>query len=94
MAMTPPREGGGSIEFVSGVSAFTGEGFVQVFVNGKTLGQLSPDEVRQHGQAAFEAAEAAESDALIWAQLKEAGLDDTACGAFLVAMRERRKGGD
>ena len=79
----------------SGVSMFTGEPFVEVTVmlDGHThaIGQLSPDETRQHGLAYLAAAEAAEQDALVFKVLTEGvGLDKEHAGAFVLRMREER----
>lgn len=84
------------IDLTSGVSAFTGEPYVHVaaIVDGEVagFGQLSPAEMRAHGLAALEAAEAAESDALVFAELTEtAGLEAPSAAAFLVALRARRE---
>jgi hypothetical protein len=83
-----------SIDLTSGVSLFDGSPFVNIVVidEGKVVsqGQLSPTACREHGQKCFEAAEAAETDALVWAMLKDIDMDEHAIGAFLTQMRERR----
>jgi hypothetical protein len=86
------------ITMLSGVSVFTGEGYVEVRALGKVgdlvvelLGQLTPAEMRAHALAYLEAAEAAESDALVFAELTDQpGLDVEHAAAFLVALRARR----
>lgn len=85
----------GTIGLVSGVSVFTGKGFVRVAVLDQdnkqvAVGQMSPEEVRTMALGWLGAAEAAESDAAVFAELKGIGLDDTACAGFLAALRERR----
>ena len=66
--------------------------FNTIHVNGHAAGQMTPAEVRQMALQWLEAAEAAESDALIVAELMEtAGLDLQTAGAFIVALRERRE---
>lgn len=93
--MSGPR-GLGEIRLESGVSAFTGEGFVAVTAldaAGEMLatGQLTPAECREHGTAAFEAAGAAVFDAALWAILTDRiGLDQEAAAAVLVDLRQRR----
>jgi hypothetical protein len=84
-----PSEGG-TIRVTSGVSAFTGQGFVDLRW-GAQAGQLSPEEARQHALAVLGAAEAAELDALVYAELTSAvGVNDGAAAAFLLRLRERR----
>jgi len=87
------------VTMLSGVSEATGAGFVQVRASGKVgsfdvelIGQLTPDELRAHALAYLEAAEAAEQDALVFAELTDT-LDATpaTAAAFLVALRNRRE---
>lgn len=84
------------LEFASGVSAFDGSPYIQVvaIVDGAVggSGQLTPAECRAHGLAALEAAEAAEHDALVFAELVEAlEVEPPAAAAFIAALRERRE---
>ena len=80
----------GMIEALSGVSAFTGEGFVTLRW-GAESGQLTPDEARQHALHILSCAEAAENDALTQAVLRETfGLHEQAAAQFLVEIRTRR----
>ena len=62
------------INLVSGVNE-QGEGFITVScVSGSRelmVGQLSPSELRDHGQACFEGAEAAETDAIVFRLLRD-----------------------
>lgn len=87
----------GEIRIESGVSAFTGEGFVTTHAldsAGDFLGsgQLTPAEAMEHALAIIEAASAARHDAALWSLLKEKiGLEDEACAVFLSELRERRK---
>lgn len=84
------------IRVTSGVSLFTKEGFITVHAvskEGDSLhGQLSPAECREQGLAFLEAAEAAESDAAIWAAVRAAGSSDEVAGHILTAIREARQG--
>lgn len=87
----------GSIDVLSGVSETTGEGYVQVTAHGRLdddavvlLGQLSPAELRAHALVYLEAAEGAETDAAVWAELTEAGAPVEAVAALLGALRARR----
>jgi hypothetical protein len=79
-----------TINVFSGVSAFTGDGFVVVRW-GTESGQLSPAAARQHALHVLECADAAENDALTQAVLREdIGLDVDTAARFLVAIRNRR----
>lgn len=70
------------------------EPFCVVRLNGRGAGQLSPAEVRAMALQWLEAAEAAESDALVTAELVEtAGLDLPTAGRFIVGLRRRRETG-
>jgi hypothetical protein len=68
-----------------------GEPFVQLLLNEKIIGQMSPEQAREHARAINEAAEAAEQDAFLmdFAQ-KQIGLDMNRAGALLVAFRQYR----
>lgn len=82
--------GGGMIGMESGVSARTGEGFVRL-TWGTEEGQLSPTEIRAHALALLVVAEAAESDAIVYAELVDTiGLDRQAALLFIGALRHRR----
>lgn len=89
--------GGLSDVFISsGVSAFTGKPFCLVEAvstsGDRWTGQLSPKEVRTMALHWLEAAEAAEHDAAVRAELvEELGLGDHAAAAFIAALRERRE---
>jgi hypothetical protein len=79
-----------TIEVYSGVSAFTGKGFVTLRWGGES-GQLDPDAARAHALHVLSCAEAAENDALTQEVLRDViGLDSTTAAGFLVAIRERR----
>ena len=78
------------INIESGVSMFTGEGFCTIAVNHKRIGQLTPQEVRTMALHWLEAAEAACSDAAVYAQLRKTGLDANTAGAFIQSLRDHR----
>lgn len=83
-----------SIEILSGVSAFSGEPFVQVRW-GRESGQLTPAEARMHALHVLEAAEASESDALLVAMLTDQdpeglGLNMATASGFITELRQRR----
>jgi hypothetical protein len=83
------------IDVTSGVSAFTGKGFCVVEAvtesEDRIVGQLSPDEVRAMALHWLTAAEAAEHDAMVHAELIEgAGLAADVADGFLLALRTRR----
>jgi len=82
------------VSVLSGVSLFTGDGFCAVtahLADGPSFtGQLSPAEVRAMALQWLEAADAAESDAAVVAELRELGSPDDVCMAFLNALRRRR----
>lgn len=80
------------IEILSGVSLFTGEGFVTLRW-GAESGQLTPAEARTHALHLLEVAEAAECDAIVLAELTDpAGLalEQQTAATFLVSLRKRR----
>lgn len=79
-----------SIHVESGVSAFTGEPFLTVRTEGARMGQMSPAEIRTMALHWLEAAEAAESDAAVFAELRGVGMDVNACAGFIQALRARR----
>ena len=79
-----------SIDVTSGVSMFDGKPFCMISLDGKPIGQLDPEEVRTMAMNWLAAAEAAESDAVVVAELRGIGLEDNAVGAFLQALRSRR----
>ena len=90
----PPELAGLNIE--SGISATTGEGFCLVAAvtsDGRAIaGQLDPEEVRQLALGWLSAAEAADHDAAVMAELIEnVGLDLNQAAGFIAALRERRK---
>lgn len=86
-----------STELESGVSAFDGHGYVRIRSIGRLedvdvvlVGQLDPAEMRAHGLACLEAAEAAEHDAAVFAELVDMGLDQAGAAAFVGRLRDRR----
>jgi hypothetical protein len=79
-----------TIEVYSGVSAFTGEGFVTVRW-GTEAGQLTPDAARTYALHVLSCAEAAENDAITQQVLRDViGLDSKESVKFLAAIRDRR----
>lgn len=85
------------VDVISGVNQ-AGKPFCHIMASSPDAevvleGQLTPEETRKMALQWLEAAEAAESDALVMAELREAGLDDQHCAAFLVGMRKRRGDG-
>lgn len=87
-----PKDEEVSLEIESGVSLFTKEGFCTVRLNGKALGQLTPDGVREMALAWLGAAEAAETDAALYAMLKSMDLDDETVGRAIAGLRNYRNG--
>jgi hypothetical protein len=79
-----------SIYITSGVNEKF-KGFCTVSINGgDMLGQLSPPEVRRMAYDWLEAAEAAETDAIVCQLLSEMDLPEQVIGGFLIAMRNKR----
>jgi hypothetical protein len=79
------------IHLESGVSAFNGKPFLRVSW-GKEVGQVSPQEARTMASDWFDAAAAAEHDALLMAELQETvGLDFQTAGQVLLSLRARRE---
>lgn len=68
-----------------------GEPFVQLLRGGKVIGQMSPEQARDHAHAILEAAEAAEQDAFIydWV-LNKVGGGPAQAGGLLVDFRKYR----
>ena len=82
-----------TLAITSGVSAFDGTPFCLVTWGNKS-GQLKPAEVRAMALHWLQAAEAAECDALLMAELRDGvGLDLQTAGAVLMAVRGRREQG-
>lgn len=81
---------GGVVTIESGVSLFDGKPFCAVLVDGRRLGQLRPDEVREMAMNWMAAAEAAESDAIVVQLMRELGVPDDAVGDLLMDLRGRR----
>lgn len=87
-----------SINLSSGVSAFTGEGFCAIHIDGfvnknpvRLRGQLNPTEVRGLALAWLEGSEAAESDAAVRAVFVKLGLPDEVWGRFIIELRKERE---
>jgi hypothetical protein len=82
-----------SVEVRSGVSE-RGDPFCTVVAETSTrqllLGQLPPDTVRQMALDFLGAAEAAETDAIVFRLLRRVGLEDAAIGRFVADMRDER----
>lgn len=69
---------GGHLNFDGGVSLFTGEPFLTIFVDGKPAGQLSPLAAKRHALGVIEAVKAAELDEVYYRLLrKNIGLNET-----------------
>jgi hypothetical protein len=80
--------GAASLEMESGVNRQL-NGFVTVRW-GAEVGQLSPDEARQHGLAMLQVAEAAEADAALLRSLREIDADEEMGFALLRLIRDGR----
>ena len=82
-----------SIDVRSGVNE-AGEGFCTVIAHGQNgrmmLGQLDPETVRTMALDWLGAAEAAETDAIVFRLLREVGLPDEVVGNFVAKMRAER----
>lgn len=85
------------VEMASGVSAFTGDPFVQmrlVFADGsaKTVAQFTPADAREHGLHVIETAEAAVHDAAMAAWMKaKLGADPETAAQAVADLRAFRK---
>ncbi|WP_258904842.1 CREG family protein [Actinokineospora sp. UTMC 2448] len=85
-----------SLSMASGVSAFTGEPFVNLMVNfadgsRKTAGQLTPQQTREHALALLEAAEAAVHDAAMARWMRSQGATQEVAGSAVAAIRAYRE---
>lgn len=83
------------VEVESGVSADTGKPFCTIRATAEAgtvlVGQLAPAEVRGMALQFLEAAEAAEQDAHVFAELVEVvGLDEEQAARFIAHLRSRR----
>lgn len=82
-----------SVEVRSGVNE-RGEPFCTIVAETSSrallLGQVPPDTVRKMALDFLGAAEAAETDAIVFRLLRRVGLDDPAIGAFVADMRDER----
>lgn len=81
--------GGAQIDIVSGLTA-QGKAFLTVSIDGEERGQMDPAQVRTMALHWLEAAEAAEMDAIVFAELGELGLDFDTRAAFIGSLRRRR----
>jgi hypothetical protein len=74
----------------SGVNA-KGEPFVQLIQGTAVIGQMTPEQARDHGRAMIEAAEAAEQDAFIydWV-INKVGLGPTQAAGLIDDFRKYR----
>jgi hypothetical protein len=83
-----------NIFMTSGVNE-KGEGFVTVAAHGNEgtilIGQLSPDEMREHALAYMESAEAADQDAAVLRVIKKLDLPEQIAGMIIGELRENRK---
>lgn len=75
-----------------------GEPFVQLLLDGKPIGQMTPAEARGHAHVIIETAEAAETDAFLWDFVRNnlKGTDEAAVAlmqAFRTYREERGKAG-
>lgn len=75
----------------SGVNS-KGEPFVQLLRGNRVIGQMSPQEARDHAQAMIEAAEAAEQDAFIrdWVMTK-VGAGEAQAAGLIADFRQYRR---
>lgn len=92
--MTQKCGGRGAFEVASGVSAQTGEPYMEIWID-HSPAQFSPDKAREIGLLLIESADAAETEALLMTFLKGAGLEmeDSAKLLYqLRQMREKRRG--
>ena len=81
---------GGHIEIKSGISLFDGKGFCQVVLDGKPIGQLTPAGVRTMALNWLAAADAAESDSAVFAELQAIGIEQQQAASFIQSLRARR----
>ena len=89
-APSPDPDPSGVIEIASGVSAFTGAGFVTLRWASESA-QMTPDEARQHALRILECAEAAESDAAVFAFFRaRLEVEPAVAGHMVADLREYR----
>ncbi len=74
-----------------GVSAFTGKGFITLYLDGQTIGQWDPDDVRSHAMGVLDAGLVADLDGTYKAWLlKEIKLDEATAGRVVGTLKEFR----
>lgn len=90
--LRPKTDGRGMVSFgvTSGVGAATRKPFVGVQYAGQ-LTQMSPEAARGLAMNLLGAAEAAETDALLYTFLEQAGLPPEATSRLIVLLRESRE---
>lgn len=68
-----------------------GEPFVQLLLGEQIIGQMDPEQARDHARRMLEAAEAAEQDAFLWAWAQEVvGVGPEQAGGLIVGFRKFR----
>ena len=78
------------IETGSGVNA-DGQAFVQVFIDGKKVCVLEPDEARRVAGHVMEAAASADADAMLLHFFREKGFPEAAYAAVLAEWRQFKR---
>lgn len=79
------------LELVPGVSAFTGQAYLKIVLDGKPIGQWDPDDARQHAMYVMEAVQAAELDSAYLRLLRGViGLDEQTGRAAVAGLRKHR----
>lgn len=68
-----------------------GEPFVQLLQDDKIIGQMTPEQARDHARSMIEAAEAAEQDAFLWDwTIKTVGAEPLQAMGMIVEFRKYR----
>jgi hypothetical protein len=68
-----------------------GEPFVQLLLGEKIIGQMDPEQARDHARAILEAAEAAEQDAFLWSWvIEKVGAGPEQAAGMIVDFRKFR----
>jgi len=84
-----------NIFMTSGVND-DGEGFIHISAHSAEggiilIGQLSPEQMREHGAACFEAAEAADQDAAVLRTIRKLGIDEKLAALIITELRDSRE---
>lgn len=89
-----PGEDTAPLRLEPGVSAFTGEPFLMVFIDGEAVGQWSVDDAQQHALHVLECLAAVDLDAQYHAFLRRVGMPEHVARSTVGDLMRWRAGGE